>query len=60
MLKYNGYEQDYAWVKHGMIFPFLEYLDRWAITHSTYFNLLKEISSFFIHLPLQFCSILLA
>ena len=29
-----------------MIFPFLEYLDRWVITHSAYFNLLREISSF--------------
>ncbi|XP_042485997.1 histone-lysine N-methyltransferase ATX4-like [Macadamia integrifolia] len=24
----NGKERDYAWVKHGMIFPFLEYMDR--------------------------------
>ncbi|KAJ9681210.1 hypothetical protein PVL29_020200 [Vitis rotundifolia] len=24
----NGKQRDYAWVKHGMIFPFLEYLDR--------------------------------
>ncbi|XP_077212571.1 histone-lysine N-methyltransferase ATX4-like isoform X2 [Tasmannia lanceolata] len=24
----NGKERDYAWVKHGMIFPFIEYLDR--------------------------------
>ncbi|KAJ4954597.1 hypothetical protein NE237_011380 [Protea cynaroides] len=24
----NGKERDYAWVKHGMIFPFLDYLDR--------------------------------
>ena len=33
------YEKDYAWVKHGVIFPFLEYLDRWVITHFAYFNL---------------------
>ena len=44
------YEQDYAWVKHGMIFPFLEYLDKWVITHSDYFNFLREISSFFYSL----------
>ncbi|XP_077226900.1 histone-lysine N-methyltransferase ATX4-like isoform X2 [Tasmannia lanceolata] len=24
----NGKERDYAWVKHGMIFPFVDYLDR--------------------------------
>ncbi|KAF6135874.1 hypothetical protein GIB67_014539 [Kingdonia uniflora] len=24
----DGKERDYAWVKHGMIFPFLEYVDR--------------------------------
>ncbi|KAL5719182.1 hypothetical protein ACHQM5_011996 [Ranunculus cassubicifolius] len=24
----NGKERDYAWVKHGMIFPFIDYVDR--------------------------------
>ncbi|KAK9145496.1 hypothetical protein Sjap_005399 [Stephania japonica] len=24
----TGVEQDYAWVKHGMIFPFIDYVDR--------------------------------
>jgi hypothetical protein len=24
----NDLEQDYAWVKRGMIFPFMEYVDR--------------------------------
>ncbi|XP_057980958.1 histone-lysine N-methyltransferase ATX4-like [Malania oleifera] len=24
----NGKQRDYAWVKHGMIFPFLDYMDR--------------------------------
>lgn len=24
-------DQDYAWIKHGMIFPFVDYVDRYLL-----------------------------
>lgn len=30
----NDLEQDYAWVKRGMIFPFMDYIDRYVIIGS--------------------------
>jgi hypothetical protein len=32
-LMLNGNEQDYAWVKQGMIFPFAEFMDRYVDDH---------------------------
>lgn len=29
----NGLGQDYAWVKRGMIFPFMDFVDRCVACH---------------------------
>lgn len=28
---FDDFKQDYAWVKHGMIFPFMDYVDRCGV-----------------------------
>jgi hypothetical protein len=31
--KLNDHDQDYAWVQRGMIFPFMDFLDRCVTCH---------------------------
>lgn len=35
---FNDLNQDYAWVKCGMIFPFADYVDRYVIVRSLEFG----------------------